>query len=294
MRILRKEAWLLWCAMMLLAGCGGGTREGRFAGTGSAKSAPAAPASVSGEASVDARASTAPSASSAASTRDSLESSSRERPGLGTAWGESRTSRVHDVSFVRESHRPFAVATFHYDDRKGVDALAARHTWDPSGSIDAGNGAVNVSLRDANGEPLEAVYTGDRTFVVGHAGERYTIVLQNRTSHRLEAVATVDGLDVVNGKDGSFDNRGYVLSPFATVEIEGFRQSAGSVAAFRFSSVSDAYAAQMGKARNVGVIGVAFFDERGDSFSIDRELRLRDSARPFPADLRFAGPPPGR
>ncbi len=44
--------------------------------------------------------------------------------------------------------------------------------------------------------------------------------------------------------------------------VEGFRTSLADVAAFRFSSVRDSYAARTGSARNVGVIGVAFFPER--------------------------------
>ena len=59
--------------------------------------------------------------------------------------------------------------------------------------------------------------------------------------------------------------------------------------------MSDSYAAQTGSARNVGVIGVAFFSERGDSFNDDRDTRLRDTANPFPAsDPRYAQPPPRR
>jgi hypothetical protein len=104
-------------------------------------------------------------------------------------------------------------------------------------------------------------------------------------------VGTVDGLDVINGKPGTFDNRGYVLLPFATLQIEGFRTSTSAVAAFRFAAVADSYAAQTGSARNVGVIGLAFFSERGDAFIPESETRLRDSATPFPADPRFAQPP---
>jgi hypothetical protein len=150
---------------------------------------------------------------------------------------------------------------------------------------------VTVSIRDANGSPLEAIHVGERTFVIGSAGQRYSIVLTNNTSHRFEAVATVDGLDVVNGKQGNFDNRGYVLLPFATLEIEGFRQSSAAVAAFRFAAVADSYAAQTGSARNVGVIGVALFSERGDAFIPESDTRLRDTASPFPSDPRFAQPP---
>jgi hypothetical protein len=318
MAMMRKKLWLLLCLMMVLAGCGGSTdkrggasfptESGSGSGSAPAKTASGFDAESSSPAQpggFDAAPSAPPPApQSAGAPRDSVreeratadarksEPSPESRPGLGTEWGEARTSRVHDVSFVRDSSRPFAIATLHYNDRRGVDALANLHARRDTGrALTTGGGAVTVSVRDANGSPLEAVHVGDRTFVIGQAGQRYSIVLTNNTGHRFEAVASVDGLDVINGKPGSFDHRGYVLLPFATLEIEGFRQSTNAVAAFRFAAVADSYAAQTGSARNVGVIGVALFSERGDAFVPESETRLRDTASPFPADPRFAQPP---
>ncbi len=243
---------------------------------------------------------TTPSADAARSRSSQAEASAiptptpSTRPGLGTEFGEARVSRVHDVTFVRDGGRPFAIASLNYNDRKGVDALAASARRESSRSVGAGSGAITISVRDSSGSPLEAVKSGDRTLVVGQAGQRYSIVLTNNTSHRFEAVGTVDGLDVINGKPGTFDNRGYVLLPFATLEIEGFRTSTAQVAAFRFAAVADSYAAQTGSARNVGVIGLAFFSERGDAFVPESEVRLRETASPFPADPRFSQPPSRR
>ena len=311
-----RKLWLFVGLVLFLAGCGGGSSLG-------AKSSPNAPeaqgyggypqsqpgyapsdVNVQSEGAAKSAASPPPASAprSTSSAGASADSSSRrfepstpapaERPGLGTEFGEARTSRVHDVSFVREAGRPFAVAALNYNDRRGVDALASvAARRDSARSVATGGGAVTISIRDAGGESLEAVHVGDRTFVVGQAGQRYSIVLQNHTSHRFEAVGTVDGLDVINGKPGTFDSRGYVLLPFATLEIEGFRTSTSAVAAFRFASVADSYAAQTGSARNVGVIGIAFFGEKGDSFVPESETRLRDSASPFPADSRFSQPP---
>ncbi|HEY8073221.1 MAG TPA: hypothetical protein VIF62_03910 [Labilithrix sp.] len=312
MTMLRKKLWLMLCSMMVVAGCGASaekapaqTPNGGFAGNypssapaetsvGSGGSFNAQPGVAPAPPPASAPAGDAKSSSTPSARRESAEPTPQQRPGLGTEWGEARTSRVHDVTFVRESSRPFALASLNYDDRRGVDALASREArkGPTFRSIESGGGAVSVSIRDASGDALEALKVGDRTFVIGQAGQRYSIVLTNHTSHRFEAVATVDGLDVINGKDGSFDNRGYVLMPFATLEIEGFRQSTSAVAAFRFASVPDSYAQQMGKGRNIGVIGVAFFGERGDSFVPESETRTRDTASPFPADPRFAPPPP--
>jgi hypothetical protein len=71
----------------------------------------------------------------------------------------------------------------------------------------------------------------------------------------------VDGLDVQSGKDAGFSHRGMVLRAHEKYDFEGFRLSDKDVATFRFGGVGDSYAAQMGKPRNVGVIGVAVFEE---------------------------------
>ena len=310
-----KRLWLFCAVLFVLAGCGGAAEKSAQApaSTGgypaAQRSAPSpSGAGVSMDAPPPPPANAVPSdfspgasgASKSASTeaspsRPSPAPEPRERQGLGTEWGESRTSRVHDVTFVRADHdRPMGLAQIFYNDKNGVDALANFHqARGPRGrDLEAADGAVTVSIRDGNGDALETARIGDRTYIVGQAGQRYNITLQNRTQHRFEAVATVDGLDVINGKTGTLDNRGYVLMPFATLEIEGFRQSQEAVASFRFGAVADSYAAQTGSARNVGVIGIAFFSERGDSFVSERELRLRDSANPFPgSDPRFAQPP---
>ena len=227
------------------------------------------------------------------SARDEVtERSPSERPGLGTEWGETRHSEVHDVNFDRASSEPFGVATVRYDDRRGVSALVARHLGERgfSDRVPAGRGALFVSIQDGDGSPLTGHRIGDRTYVIGRAGDRYAIVVSNTSDHRVEAVATVDGLDVMNGQPGSTTNRGYLLEPHATLVIDGFRQSQSSVAAFRFGTVGESYAAQTGSARDVGVIGVAFFAERGDD-ALEEEARLRDTATPFPGDGRFARPP---
>jgi hypothetical protein len=319
-----NRVWL-WCVvvMMLLTGCGSASKStpagspgypGGGSGYGTSADARPSQPSLSKQASPSADSApsggdfdapppaAAPPATASAERGASRPSPSpeppRDRPGLGTEWGETRQSRVHDVSFARaDADRPFAVANLFYNDRRGVDAQVSFHNGTASRRHDfsAANGAISVAIHDGSGDSLEAVHTGDRTYVVGQSGERYTIVLTNHTGHRFEAIATVDGLDVINGKTGTLSNRGYVLMPFATLEIDGFRQSTDAVAAFRFASVADSYAAQTGSARNVGVIGVAFFSERGDTFNdgwSNGELNRRDTANPFPgSDPRFARPP---
>jgi hypothetical protein len=120
----------------------------------------------------------------------------------------------------------------------------------------------HVELVDAASRPLPVFFfRGDR-WVMGMLGQRYRVHIHNPTAARVEAVVSVDGLDAVDGRTASYAKRGYVLPPFGQITIDGFRTSLDTVAAFRFSSVRDSYAARKGQDRNVGVIGVAFFRER--------------------------------
>jgi hypothetical protein len=113
-----------------------------------------------------------------------------------------------------------------------------------------------------NGESLPTYPFRDRYYVQGNNGERYTIRIVNPTAHRIEAVVSVDGLDVIDGEAGDLRKRGYVVPAYGETRIEGFRTSQDDVATFRFSSVNDSYAGKKGKARNVGVIAVALFEEQ--------------------------------
>ena len=134
-----------------------------------------------------------------------------------------------------------------------------------------------------NGVPVAEYRHDGRYFVEGRKGQRYALRLINRTGHRVEVVATVDGLDVIDGKPGDYvRKRGYVLGPWQTYDVEGFRLDMGRVAAFRFSPVANSYAAQTGSARNVGVIGVAFFEER-------RPTPVRRPPRPIRPQYGYGG-----
>src|SRR5262245_32847170 len=104
-----KKLWIFCCLILgfIAIGCGGGARKGAFepaapsqgyggypgvsnAKTASVEASPPPPTATSSGAGATAD-STAPRAPSEPAQER------RERPGLGTEWGESRDSRVHDV-----------------------------------------------------------------------------------------------------------------------------------------------------------------------------------------------------
>jgi hypothetical protein len=150
---------------------------------------------------------------------------------------------------------------------------------------------LQVGLKDQSGRFLPGLIVGDRWFVVGEEGRRYSIVVRNRTNLRVEIVLSVDGLDVLDGRKASVHKRGYLMAPRSELKVDGFRQSTEAVAAFRFSPVRESYAAEKyHSTANVGVIGIAVFNERGTNPWTDREVEKRLRANPFPGG--FATPPP--
>lgn len=119
-----------------------------------------------------------------------------------------------------------------------------------------------VEVRSSWGSRLPTFHHRGRTYVMGKRGQRYDIIVRNYTGRRIEAVVSVDGRDAIDGRSANWRKRGYIVEPWGKVTIDGFRVSKRSVAAFRFSRVADSYAARMGNAREVGVIGVAIYKER--------------------------------
>ena len=148
-----------------------------------------------------------------------------------------------------------------------VSALAALSCATPVGSAlaqpmrGAAGGYELTVLVD--GAPAQTYYHGGESYVLGQLGARYTLRVSNHTGRRMEAVVSIDGRDAIDGRPADYRNkRGYLIPPWGSVDIEGWRISRAQAAAFRFSSVPDSYAARTGSARDVGVIGVAVFPER--------------------------------
>ncbi len=123
---------------------------------------------------------------------------------------------------------------------------------------------VSVSVESPHAGALTSHWQSGSMYVEGRIGERYNIRLTNNSGERVEAVVTVDGRDVVSGEIGNYrTQRGYVLDPYDSVVIEGYRQSLDYVAAFRFADIHASYSTLRGTPQNVGVIGVAVFKEAG-------------------------------
>ena len=157
---------------------------------------------------------------------------------------------------------------------------------------------VSVEVEGARAALFPDPGGSGRFYLEAKEGSRYEIALQNRTRERLGVVATVDGLNVISGERTGGGDRMYVLDPWGTTTIRGWRTSLTDVRRFTFVDERTSYAARSGKANGrMGWIEVKVYRERWHSYP--RPLRQepdpwygRDSPSLEDKDEARATPPP--
>jgi hypothetical protein len=115
----------------------------------------------------------------------------------------------------------------------------------------------------SQGKALKQHLHDGETFVSAPVNAEYSIKLTNNSWKRRCALVSVDGVNILNGKPADFKGSSYVLEPWQTIDINGWHRTHKETAAFLFDKIKASYAAQTGHGtNNVGVIGVAVFDEK--------------------------------
>ncbi len=152
-----------------------------------------------------------------------------------------------------------------------------------SGLTHAGNLIDMQVVSRVTGRTLPVYVHYGKSYVIGTPGERYGIRLANRTSARVMGVLSVDGVNAITGDTAAPNQVGYVLDPYQVAEIAGWRKSNDEVARFYFTSLPDSYAARTDRPGNVGVIGLAVFQEYAEPVAIARPAPFAGKAKREPA-----------
>src|SRR5262245_37709000 len=84
-------------------------------------------------------------------------------------------------------------------------------------------GPYQLEVTDELGRALPTFEHHGRSYVLGEKGQRYRIRVRNRSPRRVEAVISVDGRDVVDGKPASWNKGGHLIDPWGEVTVDGFR-----------------------------------------------------------------------
>lgn len=148
--------------------------------------------------------------------------------------------------------------------RTVLAAVAAAMGLAAVGSSEAAAPAlVDLQIIDREtGQAAQVWQRAGRLYVAGRPGARYSLRVTNNTPGRVLAVMSVDGVNILTGETAGYGQRGYVFGPYETYDVNGWRKSDSQVAAFTFAPLSRSYAARTGRPNDVGVIGVAVFEER--------------------------------
>ena len=125
---------------------------------------------------------------------------------------------------------------------------------------DAGPVTLDLVERDQRRELPIHLHRGQH-WVAGREGQPYAVRLRNNSPERVLVVLSVDGLNVISGEVAAPDQTGYVLDPWQSADITGWRKSRHDVAQFVFTHPGDSYADRTGRPDNIGVIGIAVFNE---------------------------------
>lgn len=148
---------------------------------------------------------------------------------------------------------------------------------------------VDVDLVDRDSGAVLPEYTHPQgIFVPGEPGRRYSVRLHNRSGERVLVVLSVDGVNAVTGDTADPSQAGYVLGPWETADILGWRKTLDDIAQFYFTALPDSYAARTGRPHNVGVIGIAVFGERPLVHARPDPLPRPPWARPGPYQRQAA------
>lgn len=144
-------------------------------------------------------------------------------------------------------------------------ALAGAAAAFPHGLPEASGTLVGIAV-EVDGREARLYPSPDgsgRYYLEARAGSRYSVSLANRSGERLGVVLTVDGLNAVSGSRDTGRGRMYVLDPWQSTSVQGWRTSLQEVRQFTFVDERRSYAARTGQANEkMGWIEVAVYRER--------------------------------
>jgi hypothetical protein len=148
-------------------------------------------------------------------------------------------------------------------------------------------------VRPLGRTPADEYYHNGAIWIEGREGNNYTIDIRNNTPSRALFIVSVDGLDVLVGKPAGPSSQGYVVEPYGTISIPGWKINNQEAAEFFFSRSRDSYVNAIGgSTSNTGVIGTMVFAEYLDPSSSPYNIAryysgnaVNHNSRTYPAVL---------
>jgi hypothetical protein len=114
--------------------------------------------------------------------------------------------------------------------------------------------------------PYDDFWKGDthvfKKYLEARNGEKYGIIIRNRTTERVGIVIAVDGRNIISGKQSNLGKNEmmYIVNAGETTRLDGWRTSQDQVHRFYFTDASDSYTVKtFGDSSALGVIAAAVY-----------------------------------
>lgn len=138
-----------------------------------------------------------------------------------------------------------------------------------------------------NGRAVTEVNHNGSTYIEGRNGSDYELHFSNRFSTRIMVVPSVDGLNVIDGNLCGTESPGYLVEPFGSIVIPGWKVDGNTAAKFQFRPTGgphrySTYTEAMGQSQeNQGVIGFLVFKEKSVSTNFYTSWTSNNYPDPF-------------
>jgi hypothetical protein len=146
---------------------------------------------------------------------------------------------------------------------------------------DRGNTLLTVPHKDFWKDGAHII----KSYLEAKKGERYAVVIRNKTPERIGVVVAVDGRNIISGKRSDLKNTEdmYIVSAYDQGRYDGWRTDKDTVHRFYFTEPGDAYSMKtFNDTSAMGVIAVAVYREKDRPRQIEEKLK-RESAPAAPS-----------
>ncbi len=141
-------------------------------------------------------------------------------------------------------------------------------------SGDRWRGEVSTEVVSENGStflciPHQDFWKGEthiiKKYLEARKGEKYGIVIRNRTPERIGVVIAVDGRNILSGRKSNLGHSEamYIVNSYEQGRYDGWRTARDTVHTFYFTDTADSYAmSTFSDSSSMGLIAVAVYREK--------------------------------
>lgn len=111
--------------------------------------------------------------------------------------------------------------------------------------------------------------SGPKLYIEAQEGKEYSIRVTNPFSTRVAVAVSVDGLNSIDASHTSADKaKKWIIDPYHSITVSGWQVASDRLRRFMLATEGTSYGSKLGKTNDQGIISVAMFRERTQTFRL--------------------------